>query len=252
MTKIVKLIPQISQTHPVRAVKGCSVPFVAKTELIDLSKSLHKTFVKLSKNQINVGRRMDKEDAARYYFNIISNAMGIPHELRPQLIIKDIAQGTPRLSGCYDWGDNTLTYFKENRANKKLGKWWTFGLIRHELEHFRQYIDICRNKDTFKELCDYCVKLGNDRGIAQEQIKEVISDLNNNRRKILNYYTETNKNSYDYKKTKKYLDCTTKYETYDYKNITQCIKYFTQPMEFDACKVQGLNWLNYFKTLILG
>ncbi len=253
MAKIVSLIPKITRTPAIQPVKNQTVPMnSAPVKIFDLSKALHTTFTNISKKQVKSARRMDKSDAARYYFDIIANSMAIPDELRPQLIIKDIDSEAPKLCGCYDNSDNTLTYFAESKRNKKAGKWWTFGLIRHEMEHFRQYLDIYRNRDTFDELCKYYVKIGKEQNIAPDTIDEAISSLHKSRNNILKYYTETDKNSSDYKKTKKYLDSAINYQTYDYKDIKQCLKYFLQPMEFDACKAQGLNWINYFKTLLLG
>lgn len=229
-----------------------TAPFSRSKSGADSAKLLHKTFVKLSKEQIRIGRNMNNGDAAKYYFNIIADSMHIPTELRPKLIIEELNSEAPGLSGCYNFGNNTLAYFTQNTANQKRGKWWTFGLIRHEMEHFRQYIDIFRNKDLFKELCNYYTTLGKNENIHQIEINNFIKKLNDMRTNILKYYSETSKNSPDYKKTKKYLDCEINYSTYNYKNIKQFFGYFLQPMEFDACKAQGLNWINYLKTAIFG
>lgn len=229
-----------------------TAPFSAVKKVPDYTRSLHKIFIKLSKEQIRAGRNMNNGDAAKYYFNIIADSMCIPKEIRPKLIMETLNSEAPGLSGCYNFGNNTLAYFTQNNANKKLGKWWTFGLIRHEMEHFRQYADICRNKDLFNDLCNYYINLGKQNNIHQTEINNFIQKLNKFRNNILKYYPETSKKSADYKKTKKYLDCEINYSTYNYKNIKQFFGYFLQPMEFDACKAQGLNWINYLKTAIFG
>ena len=253
MINFVNNLPKTTGIIPNPVSFRGSVPLYEKINNTDnLINRLHKIFIKLSKNEIRTANKMTKEDAAKFYFNLITERLAIPEELKPVFTCEKICEDTPNLSGCYSWADNILTYFTENKTNKKYGNWWTFGLIRHELEHFRQNIDILRNKDTFIELCKFVLLSCRENNLPKEEGDRAMAELSKQRAKILKYYTESDKNSSDYKKTKKYLDNRMNYHTNKNRTIRGLIAYLFQPEEFDACKAQGLNWINYLKTFIFG
>ena len=91
-----------------------------------------------------------------------------------------------------------------------------------------------------------------ENNLPKEEGDRAMAELSKQRAKILKYYTESDKNSSDYKKTKKYLDNRMNYHTNKNRTIRGLLVYLFQPEEFDACKAQGLNWINYLKTFIFG
>ena len=202
-------------------------------------KSLHTTFIKLTKEEIRQAKGMSKEAAAKFYFDLICDRMAFPKELRPAFEVSDWGG---KLSASCSFGrtsPETIRYYRDNKANNKFGNWWTFGLMRHEIEHYRQSIDIIRNKDIFKQ--EY-------KRFGEDYAKKSLEF----RKKILKYYPEIDKSSKEYKKSLRYYRNQENYISPSSNNVIRKLRYFLQPVEFDACKTQGLNWINYFKTAIFG
>ena len=252
MVKPVNLLPKGICSNPRKIVENKNFQQSIGKALQTNEKNLHKILVKISKSQIIEAEKMSNLDSAKYFFKLITKEMKIPQELCPKFIIEELAQDAPKLCACYSWEDNVLTYFSKAPTNQNRGKWWAFGLIRHELEHFRQNIDIFANKNTFNELVKFYENIGIKHNVPKSEIENAKKLLLKNREKVLKYYKETDKHSKNYKKTKSYLDSILNYNSYNYKNIKGMFKYFLQASEFDACKAQGLNWINYFKSKILG
>lgn len=241
---ITNAVNDISVTPVTRALKR-----LEPDEFVGLGRVKQKNLSMLHKIIIPIDRKIFKDiegltrpQKAQYFFDYITKKMGIPDELKPQIIINEYNRegGHNRSFAYFTWSENELAYNVE--PNKKLGDWWHFGLIRHELEHFRQTIDIFRSDKLFGELCS---GFGYDPRYYEEF-----------RSSVLKHYPKIKDNSKEYKIANKYLNNQFNYIRTNRTGFSRFLdpksyKYFFQIIEWNACKAQGLNWINFiFNKLI--
>ncbi len=230
---------------------------IRQSDKLNNLKALYSIFVNLTPQNVKDMKNKTNKEAAKYCYDLICKSMKIPNEIAPEFIIKTTNKEAPGLCGLYTYMTNELSYFSESAGNTKLGKWWTFGLIRHEMEHFRQNIDILRSKELSEKLFEYYDKTLEDVGAAYKFSKQEIQDEKAEFRniqksfqsKILKYYPPIQAGTKEYKHAEKMLNNRMNY-TLGTKGISDKLKYFIQPSEFEACRVQGFNWINYLSKRI--
>lgn len=237
-------ISQKAQTSYTTVIKTGKATHLHPIASIDKLKTF---FIKISKQELKEAVKMGKANAARFYFDVMTKELGIPKELKPNFVIKkniDVEH-----NGTYEFWSNQLTYYPNSKSNKKFGHWWTFGVIRFELENVAQTIEILRNKDLSQTFIDEIVKR-----LAKKNFKKAIEtkqELEAFRYKILKYYPESSKRSKNYKKVKQYF--LNQFNSSAQKcNKIEEFEYFKQPIKFDTCKILASNVLNYFITRIIG
>lgn len=207
-------------------------------------------FVKLTPEDVAVIEKSDCRDAAQYCYNLVCKSMNIPEEIAPEFIIEPLHKEVPGFCGGYNSMTNELKYYSESKSNTKLGKWWTFGLLRHEMEHFRQNIDMLRSKDISKKLYGFYEELFEKSGCTKEDFAEYSRALKSFQETVLKHYPPIKTGSKEYKHAEKFLKDHTNY-TLGTNGIIDRLRYFIQPIEFEACRTQGFNWLNYLSAKIL-
>ncbi len=220
-----------------------------KSDKAKALKCLHTMFVEITPDDVAVIEKADNKDAAEYCFNLICKSMKIPEEIAPEFNVKPLDEEVPGICGLYGFMDNRLYYYSESKTNTKLGKWWTFGLLRHEMEHFRQNMDMLRSKDLSSELFNYYETLYKEAGLSKERFTTFINELKDFQKSVLKYYPEIKKGSREYKHARKFLASQTNY-TLGTNGLIDRLHYFIQPTEFEACRTQGFNWINYMCTKI--
>ncbi len=218
--------------------------FAEQADKGEALKHLYSMLIKLTPEDVGIIEKANNKDATKYCYDLVCKSMKIPEEIAPEFIIEKADKEVPRLSGQYNFMTNELKYFSESSTNTKLGKWWTFGLLRHEMEHFRQNIDMLRNKDTSKKLFSYYKELFEKADCPKEDIAEYFKALKDFQKMILKHYPTIKTGSKEYKHADKLLQNHINY-TLGTQGAADRLHYFIQPMEFEACRTQGFNWINY-------
>ena len=212
-------------------------------------KNLDKILVDLTPEQALKISNMGNIEAAQYSFNLICDSMSIPKELRPKFKVEEINKTNPSMlaQSVGLLSDSEIQYY--SKTNENMPKWHIFGLMRHEMEHYKNYISLYRIDELADEFEDRAKKIVSkatqkdliEDGYANtdEAIKDLEQKSKDYRTKVRKYYPPIKEGSFEYKKQKKIWASAMNF------NPKNKLEYLFSAREYYCCEVQGLNWINF-------
>ena len=115
--------------------------------LLRNSKTLAKPIAKISKpakklfKKFFVERQKFFRKRVKSYYNQALKELGIPHELKPKLIFADLPKG---IHGFYHYSKHIVCISNKHRAISKIYPRFVKDMVRHELKHSQQALEIAR------------------------------------------------------------------------------------------------------------
>ena len=98
--------------------------------------------------------KLEGNDFINETFNYIGNKLGIDKELMPEVLVLD--EDDPDAPMAYRV---TESIFLRNKDLSMYTKPQIFGFIRHEIQHYKQIIDIIRHETLGEQLIDIRQKI---------------------------------------------------------------------------------------------